>query len=208
MGDLPPRKNQSAEMNIHPVLEGTPRNGAHGTAIDLRFEALGAQTRDGAYPLHMAVSNHAPLEVLDKLINAAPNVVRLTNKFGEAPLHLALRGSSLFAIDDEAIELLLRSDETDVVLEMPERRSGNLPLHLAVQSESGVSIIVQLLTRFQHAIHVTNNEGKLPMDMAKDDASEDLIDLLAVSDEADYQEGVDFDDSEVESEASDLDPLW
>jgi ankyrin repeat protein len=208
MGDLAPSKKQSTETNIHLVLEGTPRNGFYGTAIDLRFEALGVQTRDGSYPLHMAVSNHAPLKVLDMLINAAPDAVRLPNKFGEAPLHLALRGSSLFATDEAAMELLLQSDEMGVVLEMPERRSGNLPLHLAVQSESGLPIIVQLLTRFQHAVHVPNNEGKLPMDMAKD-ASEDLLDLLIlVSDEADYQEGVDFDDSEVESEASDLDPLW
>mmetsp|Transcript_30057 Transcript_30057/g.49666 ORF Transcript_30057/g.49666 Transcript_30057/m.49666 type:complete len:347 (-) Transcript_30057:200-1240(-) len=205
MGDLVPRRTPHTEFDLKdPDFEGAADRSSFGS-IDLRFEALGVQTRDGTYPLHMAVSNHAPLRVLDMLINSAPDVVHLTNKFGEAPLHLALRSR---AIMDEVIELLLHSDEMAVVLEMPERRGGNLPLHLAVQSECSLSIIVQLLTRFQHAVRVPNNAGKLPMALVKG-GSEDLLDILAVSDEADCQEGVDdFDECEVESSASDLDPLW
>jgi hypothetical protein len=87
MGDLIPRKTSPVAEHQHPVIEGSPRRGSYGSG-DLRFEALSVQTRDGSYPLHMAVSNRSSLHVLDMLINAGPEVVFWTNKHGETPLPL------------------------------------------------------------------------------------------------------------------------
>ena len=179
---MPPKNSPVTEYQ-HPVIEGSPRRGSYGTG-DLRFEALGVQTRDGSYPLHMAVSNRSSLHVLDMLINAGPEVVFWTNKYGETPLHLALRGR----LDEEAVEFLLFADKNNRALEIAERRGGNLPLHLAVVN-GNLSIVVQLLTRFPHAICVPNGDGELPVALAK--GNEHLLDILLVSDEADYQQDVD-----------------
>jgi ankyrin repeat protein len=183
MGDLIPRKTSPVAEHQHPVIEGSPRRGSYGS-VDLRFEALSVQTRDGSYPLHMAVSNRSSLHVLDMLINAGPEVVFWTNKHGETPLHLALRGR----LDDEAVEFLLFADKNNRALEIAERRGGNLPLHLAVVNGS-LSIVVQLLTRFPHAVCVPNSDGELPIALAK--GNEHLVDILLVSDEADYQKDID-----------------
>lgn len=133
MGSFAPRRKGSTEMRLHPAIDESARRESHDS-IDLRFEALGAQTRDGTYPLHMAVSKRAPIKVLDMLVNEAPDTIHLPNKFGETPLHLALSGAPGSRLD-EAIELLLQRDELNTALEMPERRGGNLPLHLAVKHE-------------------------------------------------------------------------
>jgi ankyrin repeat protein len=179
------------QQQLHHILASSP------AAIDLRFEALGIQTRDGSYPLHMAVSNRSSLEVIELLITAAPEVVHLINKYGETPLHLALRGR---VAEEKVIEMLLDADDNALALEMPERFCGNLPLHLAVVDGASLSIVVQLLTRFPHAVRVPNTDGDLPISLARGD--EDLMDLLVVSDLADDLDDVetaaskmtDFDD--------------
>lgn len=208
MGSLPPSSTRKDPLmdnpgNLHDPMVGSPSRVSH---LDLRFEALGVQTRDGSYPLHMAIENGGTsLHVVDMLLNAAPTVAHLVNKFGETPLHVALRCCSL---TDEALELLIQAEPS--VLELPERRQGNLPLHLAVlQHESySLSVVVQLMTRYEHAVHVANNEGKLPHDLVPRDGHQDLMDLLLVGEEADGFEDVDYDEAEVESEFSDTDPLW
>lgn len=198
MGDLVPSRGTHTPENQHLVVEGSPRRGAYGTTnIDLRFEAIEEQDRDGSYPLHMAVANRSSLHVLDMLINAAPEVVHCTNKYGETPLHVALHRTPL---DDETVELLLQADEENQALKMAEDRGGNLPIHLALLNQASLSMVVQLLTRFPHAVRVANKDGLLPFDLAK--GNEELMDILMVSDEVD-----DLDDVENISRVAEDDAL-
>ena len=195
MGDLVPGRGTHLPENQHLVVEGSPRRGSYGAnSIDLRFEAIGEQERDGSYPLHMAVTNRSSLHVLDMLINAAPEVVHCTNKHGETPLHLALRKNPS---DDETVELLLQADEENQALQVAEHRGGNLPVHLAIMNQGSLSIVVQLLTRFPHAVRVPNKDGQLPVDLAK--GNEELMDILMVSDEVD-----DFDNVENSSRVTEI----
>ena len=183
----------------HPVVEGSPRRGCFNiNNIDLRFDAIGEQERDGSYPLHMAVSNRASIHVLDMLINAGPHVVFCTNKYNETPLHLAL---SSHPPDDATVEILLQADEENQAVQIAEhRRCGDLPIHLAVRNGS-LSDVVQLLTRFPHAVRIPNKDGDLPIDLAK--GNEELMDILMVSDEADLILENENDSRSVESIASD-----
>lgn len=200
MGDLVPSRGLHSPENQHLVMEGSPRRGSYGTSnIDLRFEAIGEQERDGSYPLHMAVVNRSSLHVLDMLINAGPEVVHCTNKYGETPLHLALR---TYPLDDETVELLLQADDENQALMVADHRGGNLPIHLALMNNASLSIVVQLLTRFPHAVRVTNKDGQLPIDLAN--GNEELKDILMVSDEAD---DLDLDDVENASRVAEDDAL-
>lgn len=70
--------------------------------------------------------------------------------------------------------------------------------------ECSLCIIVQLLTCFQHAVHIPNHNNELPVALVQD-GWEDLLDILAVCDEADYQD--DFDEVQVEPSAFDSNPL-
>jgi ankyrin repeat protein len=184
----------------HAVIEGCPRRGTYGTSLqELRFHHLGIQLRDGSYPLHMAVAAaadviagnvipssmvtsitsdtiHSLFHVLDMLIRAAPDVVTWTNKFGETPLHIALRSSSslsssatstITSYQDDVVELLLKADPYNLAVTMRDDREGNLPLHLAIATAfTSVAAIVQILARFPSAIRVTNSNGKLPIELA------------------------------------------
>lgn len=57
--------------------------------IDLQFHEYDAQIRDGSYPLHMAVFNNAPFEVLCLLVNiGGRETLAFKNKFGKTPYQL------------------------------------------------------------------------------------------------------------------------
>ena len=58
------------------------------------------QIRDGSYPLHMAISSGAPIEVLQILVKAAPDVALKTDKFGQTCLDLVVKcGGTPEAVD-------------------------------------------------------------------------------------------------------------
>jgi ankyrin repeat protein len=71
--------------------------------IDLQFHEYDNQIRDGSYPLHIALSNSANLDVITILLKAASSVndihsyggdgkkvvLQLTNKFGQIPMDIA-----------------------------------------------------------------------------------------------------------------------
>lgn len=147
-------------------------------SIELRFRATSQQIRDGAYPLHMAVQAKAPVGVLELLIKEADEILENTNKFGETPLHLALKNG-----DDTTVELLLACNAK--VAHMPDKK-GNLPIHIAVASGCSVRVAKDLLELYAESIHVTNAEGMTPIQKAQQQGrlSEEVLRLLAITDHA------------------------
>ncbi len=74
--------------------------------IDLQFHEYDNQIRDGSYPLHMALSNNANVDVITILLKVASSaslndihsyggvdgkkvVLQLKNKFGQIPMDIA-----------------------------------------------------------------------------------------------------------------------
>jgi ankyrin repeat protein len=202
LGDPAPKARNSAEYalvpnqeKLHALVEGTPRrDGSSKCSVDLRFEARGVQTRDGSYPLHMAIMELAPTEVLDMLINAAPEVLSLTNKHDETPLHVAI----IHGLDDITMEFLINKCPGHA-FEIRDRVDGNLPIHLAIIHDYKIGTLLQILTRYPYAVRIRNNEGCLPMDLAKD---ADVVDLLLVSDEAYDKEPVEVEENFVDTDSS------
>lgn len=89
---VPGRKKDSlGKKNDHHALFEPNALTPCTDAVGLRYQGASEQVRDGSYPLHMAVSSRAPVGVLELLIKYEPDILFKTNKFGETPLHLALK---------------------------------------------------------------------------------------------------------------------
>ena len=105
MGNLVQRKKKVAPTHYqHLALEGvtssTWRESQMKNATEQRVEDKFHQIRDGSYPLHMAISSGAPIEVLQILVKAAPDVALKTDKFGQTCLDLVVKcGGTPEAVD-------------------------------------------------------------------------------------------------------------
>jgi ankyrin repeat protein len=176
MGYPVPRRKSSAEKrdDVHPVVDPTRR--LSGTMANLNFADAGNQIRDGAYPLHMAVASKCSPVVVEMIMKEAPDVLTMTNKFGETPLHLAFLSDA----NEEIVELLLHEKDDLGALAIAENVNGNLPLHLAAIHGCCESVAVLLMTEYGGAVKVKNKEGKTPLDLAREykQCSDDVIRLL------------------------------
>lgn len=172
----PKRKNSLGKKDTDHVIVDGNRRETTVNALDLRFEAADHQIRDGSYPLHMAIAAKANKTVVEMLMHEAPDVLRMTNKFGQTPLHVAIEVDA----DTEIVELLLNTREDLEALTMPDKVHGNLPLHLAAIHGCRDGVAVLLLTEYSAGVRVKNNDGKTPLDLAReyDHCSPDFIHLL------------------------------
>ena len=176
MGNPVSRRKSSIEKrdDDHPVVDATRR--LSGTMADLNFADAGTQIRDGAYPLHMAVASKCSPVVVEMIMKEAPDVLTLTNKFGETPLHVAISSDA----HEEIVELLLHEKDDLGALAMAENENGNLPLHLAAIHGCREGVAVLLMTEYAGAVKVKNKEGKTPLDLAREHnhCSDDVVRLL------------------------------
>lgn len=185
IGDPAPRKKEEPLLmkkeTDHYVADSSSRTGM--SVSDLRFRARGEQVRDGAYPLHMAIcSADTPLVVIEILIKEAPDVLAMTDKFGRTPLHIALgRGAP-----DDVIELLLSVNEGQEAPRLPDKRRGNLPIHVAAMQGCSVDVAKALLKSYPNAIHAENSESLNAFEVAvkSGHCSQDVMHLLKISDAA------------------------
>lgn len=176
MGNPAPKRKPSLDKrdDDHPIVDATRRLSIKST--DLKFEDASHQIRDGAYPLHMAVASKASKVVVEMVMNGAPDVLTMTNKFGETPLHVAMAVGA----DTEIVELLLHRKEDLGALAMADKVHGNLPLHLAAIHGCRDGVALLLMTEYPGAVKVKNNDGKTPLDLAREykHCSDDFIRLL------------------------------
>lgn len=176
MGNPVPRRKSSIEKrdDDHPVVDATRR--LSGTMAHLNFVDADTQIRDGAYPLHMAVASKCLPVVVEMIMKEAPDVLTLTNKYGETPLHVAISSDA----HEEIVELLLHEKDDLGALAMAENVNGNLPLHLAAIHGCRDGVAVLLMTEYAGAVKVKNKEGKTPLDLARehDQCSDDVVRLL------------------------------
>jgi ankyrin repeat protein len=149
------------------------------TCVDLHFDAIRSQMRDGAYPLHMAIVAGAPLDVAEMLIKEADDILLETNKFGETPLHLALKHH----VDDAIVEVMLQCEPKAVY--MCDKAHGNTPAHTAAMMGCSERVAKGLLETWQEAIHQTNLDGLTPLEVAISAGvcSEDVLRLFEISNE-------------------------
>jgi ankyrin repeat protein len=180
MGELAPaakkRHSVDAKNNNHFVTDlagkSNLRSSYGGDLLDL-------QIRDGSYPLHMAIEAGCSRNVVELLMlvrggedtPTSTDLLLLTNKHGETPLHVALANpSSSGANGDELVDWLLTEQTSnrcgELTTRMREKRHGNLPIHAAATHGCSVVLAKKLLLWHPNSIHEKNNEDKTPLDLA------------------------------------------
>jgi ankyrin repeat protein len=142
---------------------------------------LGEQTRDGSYPLLMAIQHGATCPVVQTMLRGNRETPLLqTNKFGENALHLALLNAGN---DHGVIAMLLQSSKNCLLVQAKETRHGNLPIHVAAMRGCSVTIVNQLLLLDPDSIFEKNRAGKTPLDLAIEYGRclEEVVRLLEIS---------------------------
>uniref|UniRef100_A0A7S4J4N8 Ion transport domain-containing protein n=1 Tax=Odontella aurita TaxID=265563 RepID=A0A7S4J4N8_9STRA len=130
-------------------------------------------------PLHLACRNRPPVDVLEMLLNAAPDTVRWVDSFGWLPLHYACANGA----SDDVLRLLTEAypEGTTSV-----DRRGRTPLHFALGNTVGrpaTSDTVRLLGGADGAGRSSDENGMLPLHYAcAYGASEEALAVLTDDD--------------------------
>jgi len=199
MGSPAPKKRRGHETD-HAVIDHN-EGMAQANFLKLRYENVSnQQVRDGAYPIHMAIQSHAPIAVLEMLVKAGSetseeSILLKRNKFGETPLHIALRArdrdeelgpKDREMIDEMIVEMLLKSSPDSSRIRCGKEKGGNLPIHLAAMYGCSVHVAKDLLETWPESIHEKNGDGLTPMELANrhGHCSNEVMRLFAITDAA------------------------
>jgi len=127
----------------------------------------------GSYPLHIALTNGASLDVVRLILNEDESLLMKKDRHGYSPLSIALK----YKAKPQITNFLLA--ENRALSTVPDNRM-NLPLHLACRLGCCVDVIETLLFSFPLAIHVKNRDGLNPLDLFQRsfECSDDVINLL------------------------------
>lgn len=125
----------------------------------------------------MALMAGAPEKVIELLVKEAPDVLLQVNKFGETPLHVALRCHS----PDDVVEVLTKTCAN--AIHAHDKQHGNLPIHTAAMNGCTVRVAKDLLELWPEMIHETNGDGLTPMDLALryEKCSEEIVRLFQIT---------------------------
>ncbi|XP_067623254.1 uncharacterized protein [Eurosta solidaginis] len=126
----------------------------------------------GRTPLHYAVSN-GHIDIVNILLTNGANVGQVTNK-GNTPLHTA---SSKYY--KEIVEILLQNISRDKLNDFVNAKttsSGTTSLHVA--AKGGSLEVVKSLLKYGAIYNIENNEGKIPIDLSKDQTVTNLLKLI------------------------------
>jgi len=181
--------------NQHLVLDGTTSSTWRRTQIrstaEMQFEERSQQVRDGSFPLHTALRSGAPQTVIEMLLQASPDIISLTDKFGMTCLHVAVSDAKTVDFEEdpalvtvEVVEMLHTLDSK--LIQTPDKVSRNLPLHTACQGGCSVVVAKALMQAYPAAIRIENKDGMHPLDVAKSfgKCSSDVMYLLELGEEA------------------------
>ena len=109
------------------------------------------------YALHVACSTKAPSHVVEALVTAYPEALRIPiGDYQLLPLHLACQHGASFPV----VSILLQhykeaASVTDTL--------GLLPLHLSITEGASVSVVQALLEAFPQAVQMQDKRGYTPM---------------------------------------------
>ena len=130
---------------------------------------------DGRTPLHYAVS-YGHMDIVNILLKNGANIAQATNK-GNTPLHIATSKGH-----KEIVEVLLQHISRDKLNDFVNAKttsSGTTSLHVA--AERGYLEVVKSLLKHGATYNIENKEGKVPIDLSKDQEVASLLKLVEES---------------------------
>ena len=117
-----------------------------------------------------AVIRDDKVDTIQHLLELYPESINVRDSNGRLPIHHAARHSRA-----SIIELLLNHDSDGASKKTTNEDDQQLPLHLACESLEKVQV---LYDAYPQAIHVRDSQGKIPLDIAREENMEDIVNFL------------------------------
>ena len=137
------------------IREWLNRNKDNSTRLK---KALTYQGRYSNSPLHTILEIGPPLDIVQNIINYAPETLQMRNEFGQLPIHYAcIYGASL-----EVIQALVKSYPDSI--KVTDNHGGFLPLHWACRKKASLGIVTFLFHSYPDGIDQTNEYDATPLD--------------------------------------------
>lgn len=142
----------------------------------------------GRTPLHWAVNRDAPVDVVKALLDVAPSIARVGDRWGWTPLHLAARrcrdGNAMSAAAGEIVQLLVDAAPDTAARQDASDRST--PLHLATQCGAAHAVVYALALAAPEAASMCDRYGRTALHLAAlrgAAARSDVVSTLLMCDE-------------------------
>jgi ankyrin repeat protein len=181
MGEPAPRKKRSVEQAEMQHFV-TDKAGKSNLTASATLYVLDQQVRDGSYPLHMALQAGTSRSVVKLILGGeeGEDLLLLTNKHGETPLHIARANPT----NEDLVDLLTESYHSFEMMRMKEKQHGDLPVHVAATHGCSVAVAKTLLRIHPNSIHEKNKDSKAPLDLVLEQGhcSEQVVRLFDNSD--------------------------
>jgi len=115
---------------------------------------------DGETSLHVILRKHPPLDIVRRMIEIAPNILRLEDSNKMLPLHLACKHSATV----EVVDKLIQGAPNTV---MHKDRFSWLPIHFACANpEILIDVVMRLLRDANDTVLSKNDREQLPIHLA------------------------------------------
>lgn len=140
--------------------------------LDASEESAVSPDENGNIPLHIAVMNCLPEEMVALLLRNNPQSVSIKNNYGNTALHLA----SQCKASNEVVKLLVNAEKSSVTI--PDKY-GMTPIHLAIACGASSAIVETMLKASPKMALQKDNEGRTPFRLAiKHRSSEAILKIL------------------------------
>lgn len=172
---------------LHFICQRRPTVESILTILQLVPDALMKQDVDGCLPIHMAMTNGAPHDVLSLLIQICPESVKTRNRWGYAPYEwiferclyelLAfdhISDNSSKAIVWNTIEVVMRALTVTVTVDHDHCPRNRTVLHMATEFDCSLNLLKAILHDFPWLTKERDDCGRVPLASAAN-APADLV---------------------------------
>ncbi|XP_074296782.1 uncharacterized protein LOC141627384 [Silene latifolia] len=124
-----------------------------------------ARSKEGLVPLHLAIMKGGRVEVVEELIRACPESIRMTVDKGDMALHLCVKFGNLEALQVLVKEVMVAEND-GVDLLNARNDDGYTTLHLAALYKN-FEIMKYLMSRPGIELNAMNNNGLTALDLVE-----------------------------------------
>ncbi len=123
-------------------------------------------------PLSWLACGKSPSDLVERLLQLAPDTIKIQHIDGSLPLHAALYNSASSDVITTIFKAYPKAAEV-------QNDDGELPLHYALENNASSDVIKMLFQAYPEAAEVRNDEGESPFDIAlNNNASDNVINML------------------------------
>lgn len=120
-------------------------------------------TINGSLPIHYACNKKgASLEVIQALLTASPDTIKVEDEDGQLPLHHAIYGGASL----DVLNLMIESYPKGIDEKYAKKKdyNGMLPLHHACKNGYSNHLIHFLIKEYPNSSNIKDNHGRTPFD--------------------------------------------